>query len=56
MLTTDTQVQLGLHATTLAASHLNELANAFLIEYLERINIEDAEVLVDGQELACIIT
>ena len=56
MLTTDTQVELGLHGATLAACHLNELANAFLIEYLKRVNLEDAQVLVDGQELACVIT
>ena len=56
MLTADTEVQLGLHGTALAAGHLDELTNTFLIQYLERVNLEDAQVLVDGEELACVIT
>ena len=56
MLTADTQVELGLGGTTLAACHLDELANAFLIENLERVNLQDAQVLVDGEELASVIT
>ena len=56
VLTANADVEVGVGGAALAGSHLNELTNTFLVEYLERILLEDAQVLVDGEELASVIT
>ena len=55
MLTTDTAAELRTYLTTLLNGILNELTNTDLVEYLERVNLQDLLVEVYRQERSDIV-
>ena len=55
MLTTDTATEVRTYLTTLLHSKLDETANTLLVEYLERIYLQDLLVEVYRQERCDIV-
>ena len=55
MLTADADLELGLGRTAFFNTHLDELANTFLIEHFERIGLDDAVFLVELEELGSVV-
>ena len=56
VLTADAQTQVGVGLAAVMGSHLDQLANADLIQVLERIALVDLVLVVCAQELGGIIT
>ena len=56
VLTADAQTQVGVGLAAVMGSHLDQLANADLIQVLERIALVDFGIIVSGQELSSIVT
>ena len=56
MLAADAQTQIGTGLAAVVGSHLDQLANADLIQMLERIALVDLVLVVCAQELGGIIT
>ena len=56
MLAADTYMQVRVNRFAQFDSHLHQLANANLIQFRERIVLEDLRIIVCVQELACVVT
>ena len=56
VLAADAQTQIGAGLTTVVGSHLDQLADADLIQMLERIALVDLVLVVCAQELGSVIT
>ena len=56
MLAADAQTQVGTGLTAVMCSHLDQLADADLVQMLERIALVDLGIIVSGQELSSIVT
>ena len=56
MFTTDTTLQIRTDGTTLLSSHLNQLTYTILVEYLERVYLQDLLLQINRQERSDIIT
>ena len=52
MLAADAQTQVGTGLTAVMCSHLDQLADADLVQMLERIALVDLVLVVSAQELA----
>ena len=56
MLAADAQTQVGTGLTAVMCSHLDQLADADLVQMLERIALVDLVLVVSTQELGSIVT
>ena len=50
MLAADTRAEVWTDATTLLNSHLNQLANTLLVEYLEWVNLQNLLLKICWEE------
>src|SRR5699024_4481280 len=56
VLAADTEVDVGASGTAELAGHVDQLADADLVETLERVVVEDLLLVVAGQEAAGVVT
>ena len=56
VLAADAQTQVRVGRAAIVGSHLDQLANADLIQMLERIALVDLVVVVSSQELGSVVT
>ena len=56
MLATDTALQFGTYRAAFLNSHFNQLAYTVLVEYLERVNLQNLLFEVNRQEAGNIVT
>lgn len=56
VLAADADLEVGAGGTAFLDAHLNELADAFLVEHFEGIGLDDAVLLVELEELGSVVT